>query len=213
MTRIGLTTLATLASLAIAGCTGPELGSEIDEGNFGNATMNNTLIHSGERAATLSLARRFAEEVPSTVNFAFDSAVLTPQAKAALDQQANFIRQFPELRFSVFGHTDLVGSASYNQSLGQRRATASVNYLISRGVNRDQLEALVSFGKTQPLVQTTARELRNRRTVTEVAGFMAGNPFELDGKYAQIIYREYVESATAPHYFGELTESGGDTEG
>lgn len=197
MKRITLTALITAGALALSGCNwGGELGSQIDEGNFGNPTMNNTLVHNGERSASLALARRFANEVPSTINFEFDKATLTPEAKLALNEQANFIRQFPELKFSVFGHTDLVGSAGYNQGLGKRRANAAVNYLISQGVERRQLQALVSFGETRPLVQTTERELRNRRTVTEVAGFLPNQPFELDGKYAAVIYREYIGSAT-----------------
>jgi outer membrane protein OmpA-like peptidoglycan-associated protein len=206
------TLLATgIASLALAGCNwGTELGHEIDEGGFGNPTMNNTLVHNGERSASLALAQRFANEVPNTINFAFDKATVTPEAKLALNEQANFIKQFPELKFSVFGHTDLVGSSGYNQALGRRRAQATVNYLVSQGVERGQLQALVSFGKTKPLIQTTQRELRNRRTVTEVAGFLAGNPFEIDGKYAQIIYREYVESATQKHSLGALTGTEGE---
>ncbi|MGB0914141.1 MAG: OmpA family protein, partial [Phaeobacter italicus] len=51
------------------------------------------------------------------------------------------------------------------------------------------------FGETQPLIPTSDRERRNRRTVTEVSGFLKRHPTVLDGKYAQIIYREYVESA------------------
>ena len=200
-----------IASLALAGCNwGPELGHEVDEGGFGNPTMNNTLVHNGERSASLALAQRFANEVPNTINFEFDKATITPEAQLALREQANFIKQFPELKFSVFGHTDLVGSAGYNQALGKRRAQATVNYLVSQGVERRQLQALVSFGETKPLIQSTARELRNRRTVTEVAGFLQGNPFEIDGKYARIIYREYVESATQQHSIGELTGTEGN---
>jgi hypothetical protein len=62
---------------------------------------------------------------------------------------------------------------------------------------RGGLEALVSHGETQPLIVTEGRERRNRRTVTEVSGFMQRHPTVLDGKYAEIIYREYVQSATA----------------
>ena len=58
------------------------------------------------------------------------------------------------------------------------------------------LEALVSFGETQPLVVTDDRERRNRRTVTEVSGFVSNHPTVLNGKYAEVIFREYVQSAT-----------------
>ncbi len=102
------------------------------------------------------------------------------------------------MRFKVFGHTDLVGSAGYNQRLGLRRAQAAVAYLTSQGISRSRLEAVVSFGKTRPLIQTSAPEMRNRRTVTEVSGFVESHPLVLNGKYAAIIWREYTESAIRP---------------
>jgi hypothetical protein len=54
----------------------------------------------------------------------------------------------------------------------------------------------VSFGETQPLIVTEGRERRNRRTVTEVSGFVQDHPLILNGKYAEVIWREYVASAT-----------------
>ena len=105
------------------------------------------------------------------------------------------MRQFPELRFSVYGHTDLVGGDGYNQALGKRRAKAVVAYLASRGISPSRVDALVSFGKTQPVVNTLSPEERNRRTVTEVSGWSNGNDRLLNGKYAAIIAREYVDSA------------------
>lgn len=195
----------TLALGACAQTWGPvpnsflrEAGAQADTGLFGNATMNNTMIMSGEKDYVVSLANRFAEEVPSTITFAFDSARLDGTARAVLDQQASWIRQFPEVRFRVYGHTDAVGSDAYNRRLGQRRANAVVAYLSSRGISRGRLEAVVSYGETQPLIVTQGRERRNRRTVTEVSGFLKRHPTVLDGKYARVVYREYVQSATAP---------------
>jgi peptidoglycan-associated lipoprotein len=176
-----------------------ELGSEVDKGAFGNATMNNTLIQTGEISYTVALAERFAAEVPDTINFEFNSSALTPEAQAILKRQADFIRQFPEVRFRVYGHTDLVGSAGYNQRLGLRRAQAAVAYLSQLGISRSRLEAVVSYGKTRPIIQTNQPEVRNRRTVTEVSGFVGSHPLVLNGKYAAIIWREYVDSATRPH--------------
>lgn len=171
-----------------------EAGAFGDTG-FGNATMNNTLVMSGQRSYVLDLADRFAKEIDSTVNFAFNSAVLDDEARTVLRRQANWINQFPEVRFRVYGHTDLVGSNAYNQRLGLRRARAVVSFLVSHGVSRKRLEAVVSKGETQPLIVTQGQERANRRTVTEVTGFVQDDPLILDGKYAQIIYRGYVESA------------------
>lgn len=188
--------LAGATVMTLSGCEmsffRSEAGEDLDEGAFGNPTMNNHLVMTGQASYVTELSSRFVEEVPTTINFAFDSAVLDAQARAVLRQQAQWIISFPEVRFSVYGHTDLVGTDSYNQQLGLRRARAAVNYLVSQGVERSRLEALVSLGETQPLVATETRELRNRRTVTEVQGFVQSHPMVLDGRYADIVYRAYA---------------------
>ena len=198
----------TAGLVALAGCATSndpvytqfhrEAGALTDTGYFGNATLNNKLVQTGERQYTIDLANRFAAEVNSMVTFAFNSSALDGHARAILQQQASWIRQFPEIRFRVYGHTDLVGSDSYNRTLGKRRADAVVAYLAQLGISRSRLEAVVSYGETQPLVVTQGRERRNRRTVTEVSGFVGRHPTVLDGKYAQIIYRDYVASAVPP---------------
>lgn len=182
-------------TVAVAACT-REAGYEIDAGTFGNATLNNIQVQNGELTYAQILGRRFAADVPSQVNFAFNSSQLDASAQSILLQQADWIKQFPEARFRVYGHTDAVGSTSYNKSLGMRRAQAVVAFLERQGISRSRLEAVVSFGKTQPLIATPNRDRRNRRTVTEVSGFVDRHPQLLDGKYANVIYREYVESAT-----------------
>jgi outer membrane protein OmpA-like peptidoglycan-associated protein len=207
--------LATSALLALVACGETstswdrELGSEVDKGQFGNATMNNTLIQSGELEYTVALAERFSAEVPDTINFEFNSAELSDQARSILKKQADFIRQFPEVRFRVFGHTDRVGSNAYNQRLGLRRAQAAVAYLTSLGISRSRLEAVVSYGETRPIIETNQAEVRNRRTVTEVSGFVKSHPLVLNGKYAAIIWREYVNSAVRPPE-GRETDVGED---
>ena len=189
--------LTVSTALALAGCGDMhrELGAEVDSGTFGNATMNNTMVQTGAIDAATIMAQRFAREVPSTITFPFNSSDLTSEARAVLDQQAMWMRQFPELRFSVYGHTDLVGGDGYNQALGKRRAKAVVAYLASRGISPSRVDALVSFGKTQPVINTLSPEERNRRTVTEVSGWSNGNDRLLNGKYAAIIAREYVDTA------------------
>lgn len=186
-----------------------EAGSEIETSDFGNSTANNAQIQSGDRDYAISLTRRFASDVPNTVNFAFNSAQLDGEAQAALRRQADWIRQFPEVRFRVYGHTDLVGSAEFNKSLGLRRAQAVVAFLSSQGISRSRLEAVTSFGKTQPLVYTPGPERRNRRTVTEVSGFVQSSDLVLNGKYAEIIWREYVSSGEQAHTVKEVTEGSG----
>jgi len=195
---------AVFATLAACSPSSPTYSSFFREagaatgGGFGDATMNNVLLQSGDSTYRVNLAHRFEAEVQSTINFEFNSYALDETARSVLRQQAAWIRQFPEVRFRVYGHTDLVGSSAYNQRLGLRRAEAAVIYLTSLGIGRDRLEAVVSQGEMQPLIVTEGRERRNRRTVTEVSGFVADNDMVLNGRYAEIIFREYVESAVAP---------------
>ncbi|MGJ8544583.1 MAG: OmpA family protein [Sulfitobacter sp.] len=200
-----LTTACLIAGVGlVSACTSPDPefsqfhqdpGTLVDISGFGAATLNNRLVMTGEQQYTFDLANRFASEIDSTVTFAFNSSQLDATAQSTLRQQAQWIRQFPEVRFKVFGHTDAVGSNRYNRALGLRRAQNAVAYLTQHGISRDRLEAVASFGETQPLIVTQGRERRNRRTVTEVSGFVKRHPTVLDGKYAQIIYRDYVASA------------------
>lgn len=207
--------LGLAAAMALTGCTtnssfaisDSEAGIDGNPGNFGTAVNQNLALNSDTEAYRIDLARRFEAEVPTTVNFEFNSSALDQQARSILARQANFIRQFPEVRFRVYGHTDLVGSNAYNDSLGLRRAQAVVTFLSHQGISRSRLEAVVSRGETQPLIVTEGRERANRRTVTEVSGFVEDAPGELNGKYAEIIFRDYVESATIDATIGGITGS------
>ncbi len=171
-----------------------EAGIGIDEGGFGNPTMHNTLLHSGEISLAEIMTRRFHAEVPSMVNFAFDSAELDAKARSILKLQAHWMKQFPELRYKVYGHTDSVGSEAYNMRLGERRANAVMRQLVRFGVPRSSILAVVSRGETQPLIAVEGYEPANRRTVTEIVGVVR-RAQRLDGEYAQIVHREYVASA------------------
>ena len=191
---------AAVALVALGGCVSGdrEAGADVDGGHFGNATMQNSMAQINAGEARILLSRKFASEVPATITFPFNSASLTAESAAVLNQQANWMSQFPELRFSVYGHTDLVGSNAYNKALGRKRAETVVAYLAARGISRNRLQALVSYGETQPIVITEQPEMRNRRTVTEVSGFLQRQNAPLNGKYAAVIMREYVDSAVRP---------------
>ena len=203
-TRIKTLLVATSALALLSACSETlesygEAGHVPASDNWGASVTNNTAYATGEKVYVLDLADRFHKEVPDTVTFAFNSAQLDAQARAVLARQAHFIRQFPEVRFRVYGHTDAVGSTTYNKRLGLRRAQAVVAYLVSKGVSRSRLEAMASYGETRPLVNTQDRERRNRRTVTEVSGFVEDAPLILNGKYAEVLAREYVQSGTEAH--------------
>lgn len=200
-------TLVGLASLlGLVSCTqAPEslteqygsgaLGGSSLAQDFGGATSNNIGVQNAKNQLEMvkNLTRLFAAQTPATINFDFNKSSLDENAKSQLRQQAAWIKSRPAITFRVFGHTDKVGGNSFNRRLGQRRAQTAVNYLISQGVDRRKVEAVVSFGETRPLVLTETRNRENRRTVTEVKGFF--NPSGsglIDGKVASRIYTGYI---------------------
>ncbi len=153
-------------------------------------------LSSEQAAAITALNSKFATEVAEIVNFDFNRDALTPKAIVSIDAQAAWMRRYPQIRFSVFGHTDLVGSEGYNFDLAKRRAEAVVARLISGGVNGDQLDALVSYGKTRPLVNTIRPEEMNRRTVTEVTGYL-----DKPRLYASVrVYCDWIKTSYLPSY-------------
>lgn len=130
-------------------------------------------LAAGAVAEIAALNTRFAAEVSPVVEFDFDKDALTAPTLAILDAQAAWMRRYTQLRFSVYGHTDLVGSGPYNFDLAKRRAEAVVGYLAKSGVGSAQLDALVAYGETRPLIATQNPEQLNRRAVVEVTGYMS----------------------------------------
>lgn len=98
------------------------------------------------------------------VHFEFDQATLKPSATSTLDQVANDLQQQRGVRYTVVGHTDSVGSSTYNQGLSERRAEAVRAYLVSRGVNASQLTTH-GEGESSPMVANTnsGDRAKNRR--------------------------------------------------
>jgi outer membrane protein OmpA-like peptidoglycan-associated protein len=106
----------------------------------------------------------------SGVNFAFNSADLTPEAKKNLDAIAEVFIEFPDTDLMVEGHTDSVGDENYNMKLSQRRADAVVNYLKSKGVAANRF-SVKGFGETRPRFDNATKEgqAKNRRVEIGIA--------------------------------------------
>ena len=81
--------------------------------------------------------------------FDLDKSEIRPDARDALTKDAEFLRSYPSVRVSIEGHCDERGSTEYNLGLGQRRADAAKNYLISLGITADRIDT-VSWGKERP---------------------------------------------------------------
>ena len=199
-----------------AGCAGStftsEAGVEPSYAGFGASSLNNQLVQSAEyqRGDYIESVRaEFASQVPDTVNFDFNKANLDSAARRALDAQAEWLRKNPTVRVRLTGHTDLVGGEGYNDRLGLRRSRAVARYLLRKGVARGRIDMVESSGEREPVVATEARERRNRRSVTEVAGFTHGFIGDgMDGRRALLMYRRYVtDTVEAPAGAGTTTGS------
>jgi peptidoglycan-associated lipoprotein len=81
--------------------------------------------------------------------FDYDKSDVRPDAQQALARTAEFLRAYPQIRVTIEGHCDERGSTEYNLGLGERRAQAVRQFLISLGVSADRMDT-VSMGKERP---------------------------------------------------------------
>lgn len=85
-----------------------------------------------------------------TVFFGFNEATLTDEARTALNNNAEYLRNHEGQRIQIEGHCDSRGSTEYNLALGERRAMAVRKYLVKLGVNPTRLE-IISYGEERPV--------------------------------------------------------------
>jgi outer membrane protein OmpA-like peptidoglycan-associated protein len=107
--------------------------------------------------------------IPSGINFAYDSATVAPQFQRTLDQVAGVLGEYNRTYIDVYGHTDSTGSDAYNQSLSERRAASVASYLSSRGVQSARIGTR-GFGETQPIASNETEDGRaeNRRVEIKI---------------------------------------------
>lgn len=99
--------------------------------------------------------------------FDTDQSNIDSEDAAALRSQAEYMLQYTNARATIEGHADERGTREYNLALGERRATAARNYLVSLGVPEARLQ-VVSYGEERPAVTASNEQAwaRNRRAVT-----------------------------------------------
>ena len=108
-----------------------------------------------------------ASGVPDRVFFATNEIILTTASRETLRKQAAWLRQNSDVTVVVEGHADERGTREYNLALGERRANAAKDYLMTYGVSSDRIKVL-SYGKERP-VDSGSNPLswsKNRRSVT-----------------------------------------------
>ncbi|AHC73515.1 peptidoglycan-associated lipoprotein [Candidatus Endolissoclinum faulkneri L5] len=112
----------------------------------------------------------FAANVTDRVFFAFDSFSLDEKARRILKNQASWLRKYPATMVTLEGHCDTVGTREYNMALGERRANAVKDYLISLGSDPSHITT-TSYGEERPINKGTTKKDQaagNRRSVTVI---------------------------------------------
>jgi peptidoglycan-associated lipoprotein len=136
-----------------------------------SACANQQSAQNGEgAAATPGSQQDFVVNVGDRVFFTTDSSELSPQARATLDKQAQWLNHYTQYaQFTVEGHADERGTREYNLALGARRAQTVRDYLVSRGVAASRIRT-ISYGKERPvaLCDDISCWSQNRRAVTNL---------------------------------------------
>jgi len=140
------------AALAVAGCAKHDVAA-------GTSAMAS--------AAAPGTQQDFVVNVGDRVFFDTDSSDLSPQARATLDKQADWLTHYGQYAFTVEGHADERGTREYNIALGARRAQTVRDYLVSRGIPAQRMRT-ISYGKERPVAvcDDISCWSQNRRAVT-----------------------------------------------
>ncbi len=159
---------AAAALCLLAAC---ETASEDGSANGGNGYGDGSGAN-GVNGASMAPGTQgdFEANVGDRVFFALDSSVLSSEAQGTLGRQAAWLKQYPNASVVVEGHCDERGTREYNLALGERRANAAKNYLVSLGVDAGRVST-TSYGKERPAVLGHDERAwsQNRRAVTVIS--------------------------------------------
>lgn len=153
----GNTAVGIIVGATVGGTAGAIIGQKMDKQA---AEAKEVLGDADVRREGEGIVINFKDKVL----FGYDRYDLGTAAQANLDKLKNLLEKYPETQITVIGHTDSIGSASYNQTLSERRAMAAMNYLKQKGVNAARLNAM-GKGETDPVASNSTDEGRalNRR--------------------------------------------------
>ena len=151
--------------LAVALCAALGVGACTNDKDLADASGF------GAGASSPGSAQDFVVNVGDRVFFESDSTDLTPTATATLDKQAQWLQRYPRYTFLIEGHADERGTREYNLALGARRAAATRDFLVARGVTANRLKT-ISYGKEKPVAvcDDISCWSQNRRAVTALNG-------------------------------------------
>ncbi len=102
--------------------------------------------------------------VLQNIQFEFNSYALMPDSYFDLENVVAYLKAHPEVQVDLYGHTDDVGGADYNEALSASRANSAADYLVSKGIHRNRITA-IGYGESKPLIDGVTEKARevNRR--------------------------------------------------
>ena len=111
--------------------------------------------------------KELAPGVPDRVFFATNETILTTASRETLRKQAEYLRKNSNMNIVLEGHADERGTREYNLALGERRANAAKDYLMTYGISASRI-SVISYGKERPVnsESTPLAWSQNRRSVT-----------------------------------------------
>ena len=162
--------LLIVAALGLAACANPSRfgpGGGMDGGAGTGAGAGGVVPGS---ASDPQSPAYFRESIGDRIFFAVDQSTLSPEARATLDAQADWLMRNTDYQAVIEGHADEQGTREYNVALGARRANAVMEYLTSQGIAPSRLD-FVSYGKERPVAVCSDESCysRNRRAVTIIS--------------------------------------------
>ncbi len=103
------------------------------------------------------------------INFDFDKSNIKPEFMPVLDEAVEILKENPDIKVIIEGHTDWTGPEKYNLGLSERRAASVCNYLVEKGISQNILET-IGYGEADPIADNHTREGRNmnRRVVFKI---------------------------------------------
>ncbi len=122
-------------------------------------------------AGTPGSTQDFTVNIGDRIFFDTDSSSIRADAQATLARQAQWLNQYPQYAITIEGHADERGTREYNLALGARRAAATRDFLVSRGVSAARINT-ISYGKERPVAvcDDISCWSQNRRAVTVLGG-------------------------------------------
>ena len=143
--------LVVLTTLVLSACSTAKKGANLD----------------GDVYTGTDTVEYLASGVPDRVFFATNKSSLTTKSRETLRKQATYLRKNKNLNVVLEGHADERGTREYNLALGEKRANAARDYLLTYGISGKRI-SVISYGKEKPVnsASTPLAWSQNRRSVT-----------------------------------------------